>query len=163
MYEEWFQSMADDEDMPTPNEINVIKDYINNNIPANEAAVRCTSRIALEHNPDPTLLWSLFESMAVELPDTQDKVVELLAAIKRLPDPSRNGQEHRINGQKIFSELAYFGAGFSDYWAGKHLILSKSFTIHINLTQACEILCGAPQMTLWDRRSGLRSMPFLHD
>ena len=163
MYEEWFQSMADDEDMPTPNEINAIRDYINDTIPANEAAVRCTSRIALEPSPDPTLLWSLFESMAVELPDTQDKVVELLAAIKRLPDPIRAGQEHRINGQKTFSELAYFAAGFSDYWAGKHLILSKSFTIHTKPIQDCGTLCGGPQMTVWDRRSGLGSMPFLRD
>ena len=119
MYEEWFQSMADDEDMPTPAEITAIKLFIDGQISATEAAQQCTSRIAAEPSPNPELLWSLFESMAVELPDTQDKVVELLAAIKKVPDPVRNGQPYKIHGERVFSQLGYFGAGFSDGWSGK--------------------------------------------
>ncbi|KAL8792143.1 MAG: hypothetical protein Q9195_005239 [Heterodermia aff. obscurata] len=56
--------------------------------------------------------------MAIELPNTQDQVVELLAAIKKIPDPVRNGQPYRINGEKVFSQLGYFGAGFADSWSG---------------------------------------------
>lgn len=119
MYEEWFQLMADDEDMPTSAEISAVKDFIDGEVLADDAAERCTSRIAAEPSPDPTLLWSLFESMAVELPDCQDKVVELLAAIKRRPDPIRNGKDYQIYGEKVFSELGYFLVGFSDYWAGE--------------------------------------------
>ena len=57
--------------------------------------------------------------MAVELPSTQDKVVELLAAIKELPDPVHDGQPYKVNGEKVFSQLGYFGAGFADGWSGK--------------------------------------------
>ena len=119
MYEEWFQSMADDEDMPTLAETTPIKLFIDGQISATDAAQQCTSRVAAEPSPNPELLWSFFESMAIELPDTQDKVVELFAAIKKIPDPVRNGQPHKINGEKVFSQLAYFGAGFADGWSGK--------------------------------------------
>ena len=119
MYEEWFQAMAEDEDMPTPGEIDTVKDFIDGKVSAMEAAERCTSRVAGELEPEPTVLWSLFESMAVELPDTQDQVVALLAAIKKLPDPIRNGQPYQIDGKKVFSELAYFATGLADFWRSK--------------------------------------------
>lgn len=120
MYEDWFAAMAKDPDMPTPEEVNVIKEFIDGKMTADAAAKQCTSRISLEEtNPDPTLIWSLLEDLAVEFFETQDKVVELLTAIKRLPDPIRNGKEHRINSQKTFSDLGYFRADFGDYFRGE--------------------------------------------
>ena len=119
MYEEWFQSMADDEDMPTLAEITPIRSFIDGQISVPDAAKQCTSRIVTEPSPNPELLWSFFESMAIELPNTQDKIVELLAAIKELPDPVRNGQPYKINGERVFSQLGYFGAGFADGWSGE--------------------------------------------
>ncbi|KAL8892764.1 MAG: hypothetical protein Q9215_000356 [Flavoplaca cf. flavocitrina] len=89
--EEWFALMAKDPDMPTPEEIEAIKEYIHGRTTADLAAQRCTSRIYLEEeNPDPTLIWSLLESLAVEFPNTQENIVELLAAIKRRPNPIRD-------------------------------------------------------------------------
>ena len=117
MYEEWFQSMIDDENMPFAAEITAIKSFIDGGISATEAARQCTSHIGTDISPNPELLWSLCESMAVEQPSTQDKVVELLAAIKRTPDPVRNGQPYQRNGKKVFSQLAYFGTGFADGWS----------------------------------------------
>lgn len=99
MYEEWFASMIEDPNMTTQEKINAIKDFIDELTLADVA--RCTSRISKEEDPDPQLLWSLLESMAVELPDTQDKVMELLGAIKRLTNPVRKGKECSISSQKF--------------------------------------------------------------
>lgn len=118
MYEEWFATMAKDPDMPTQEEIDAIKDFIDGQTSADIAAQRCTSRIKDEEEPNPELLWSLLESMAVELPDVQGKVVELLGAIKRLPNPVRNGEEYKISSQKVFSELGYFETDFADSFRG---------------------------------------------
>ncbi|KAL8668959.1 MAG: hypothetical protein Q9168_006430 [Polycauliona sp. 1 TL-2023] len=112
--EEWFAEMASDPDMPTPEEVNAIKEFMDEQTTVDAAAKRCTSRIYLEEKPDPGQLWSLLEYLAVEFPDTQDKIVELLAAIKRLPDPIRHNREYRISGEKTFSDLAYFRAQFGD-------------------------------------------------
>ena len=117
--EDWLASMATDPDMPTPEEIDAIKDFIDGKNTGEIAAQQCTARIYLEEeNPDPTPIWSLLESLAVEFPDTQDKIVELLAAIKGLPNPVRNGKEHRIYSQRTFSDLGYFRADFFDYFTG---------------------------------------------
>ncbi|KAL8875787.1 MAG: hypothetical protein Q9192_008988, partial [Flavoplaca navasiana] len=115
--EGWFALMATDPDMPTPEEIDAIKEFMDGKTAADIAAQRCTSRIYLEEeNPDPTLIWSLLESLAVEFPNTQEKIVELLAAIKRLPNPIRDGKEHRIYSRRTFSDLGYFRADFYDYF-----------------------------------------------
>lgn len=120
MYEDWFAAMAKDPDMPTPEEINAIKEFVDGRTEADTAAKRCTSRINLEEtDPDPTFIWSLLVSLAVEFPDTQDKVVKLLAAIKRLPNPIRDGKEHRIYSEKTFSDLGYFRADFYDFFTGE--------------------------------------------
>ena len=75
-------------------EIATIKSFIDGETSATEAARKCTSRIAAERSPNLELLWSLCEFSAVELPSTQDKLVEFLAAIKRISDPVRNGQPY---------------------------------------------------------------------
>ncbi|KAL9628846.1 MAG: hypothetical protein Q9204_005620, partial [Flavoplaca sp. TL-2023a] len=69
----------------------------------------------------------LLESLAVEFPNTQEKIVELLAAIKRLPNPIRDGKEHRINSQRTFSDLGYFRADFFDYFTGIRYANPTSF------------------------------------
>lgn len=120
MYEDWFAAMAKDPDMPTPEEVNAIKEFIDGQVDADTAAKQCTSRISLEEkSPDPTLIWSFLASLAVEFFDTQDKVVELLAAIKRLPNPIRDGKEHKIYSERTFSDLGYFRADFGDYFRGE--------------------------------------------
>ncbi|KAL8646149.1 MAG: hypothetical protein Q9226_006991 [Calogaya cf. arnoldii] len=119
MYDTWFAAMADDPDMPTPEEVHAIKEFIDGQTTADRAAKRCTSRISLEEmNPDPTLIWGLLEALAVEYPDTQDQVVELLVAIKRLPNPIRDGKEHKISSERTFSDLGYFRADFYDFFTG---------------------------------------------
>ena len=123
MYEEWFQSLADDEGMPSAAEITAIKSFIDGETSVAAAARRCTSLIAAEPSPNPELLWSLCESMAIELPSTQDKIVELLAAIKEMPDPIRNEQPYEINGERVFSRLGYFSAGFADGWSGRFFVI----------------------------------------
>jgi len=118
MYEEWFTAKAKDPDLPTREETDAIKDFIDGKTSADIAAQRCTSRINHEKDPDPQLLWSLLEIMAIELPDTQDKVVELLGAIKRLPNPFRNGEEYKISSEKVFSDLGYFETDLADFCRG---------------------------------------------
>ena len=46
MYEEWFQAMIDDEDMPFAAGIIVMKSFINGEIPVTDAAEQYTSRTA---------------------------------------------------------------------------------------------------------------------
>ncbi|KAL8787219.1 MAG: hypothetical protein Q9213_002330 [Squamulea squamosa] len=111
--------MAKDPDMPTTKEVYAIKEFIDEQVDADTAAERCTSRIRLEEkDPDPTLIWTLLESMSVKFPETQDKIVELLASIKKIPNPVRNGKEHKIYSEKTFSDLAYFGVSFCDFRSG---------------------------------------------
>ena len=131
--EDWFALMAKDPDMPTLEEIDPIKEFMDGKTTADIAAQRCTSRIYLEEeNPDPTLIWSLLESLAVEFPNTQEKIVELLAAIKRRPNPIRDGKEHRIYSQKTFSDLGYFRADFFDYFTG--VIPPPNFNQRLSVT-----------------------------
>ncbi|KAL8754554.1 MAG: hypothetical protein Q9184_005079 [Pyrenodesmia sp. 2 TL-2023] len=83
--------------MPTPEEVQAIKEFIDGQTDADTAAKRCTSRISLEEtNPDPTFVWSLLQSLAVEFPDTQA----------------------RICSEKTFSDLAFFRAEFYDFFTG---------------------------------------------
>ncbi|KAI4253603.1 MAG: hypothetical protein L6R42_007524 [Xanthoria sp. 1 TBL-2021] len=120
--------MAKDPDMPTPEEVNAIKEFIDGQVDTDTAAKQCTSRISLEEkSPDPTLIWSFLASLAVEFFDTQDKVVELLAAIKRLPNPIRDGKEHKIYSERTFSDLGYFRADFGDYFRGLKFADPASF------------------------------------
>ncbi len=83
----------------------------------------------MKKTPDPQPLWSLLEGMAVELPHTQDKVVELLGAIKRLPNPIRNGEEYKISSEKVFSDLGYFETNIADYSRG---MLSSSYFLQVS-------------------------------
>ena len=112
----------EDRDLPTTAENAAIKCLIDGQISATEAAQQCTSRIAAEDDPNPELIWYFLQDMAIELPDTQYKVVEMLAAIKNISDPIRNGQPSRIYSEKVFSQLAYFGAGFADSWNGRSYV-----------------------------------------
>ncbi|KAL8991423.1 MAG: hypothetical protein Q9169_007870 [Polycauliona sp. 2 TL-2023] len=94
-------------DMPTPNEVAVIKELPVRILQQKQTPRRCTSYIYLEQSSlGPTLLWSLLESLAVELPDAQDKIVEFLAAITKPPNPVSDGNEptlrYNIRGSNDF-------------------------------------------------------------
>lgn len=118
MHEEWFATMQDLY-RPRPAEVQTVKDYIEGLTSADTAAKSSTSSIAKENEPDPRFIWHLLKAIAIDLPNTQDQVVELLAAIKRLPDPIRNGKSFEISGMKVFSQLAYFHGDLNSYYTGE--------------------------------------------
>ncbi len=66
--------------------------------------------------------------MVVEPPDTQDKVVELLGAVRTLPNPVRNREESKTSSEKVFSDLGYFKTDIADFFRD---ISSSSYFLQI--------------------------------
>jgi len=53
MYEEWFATVTKDPDMPTQEETDAFKDFVDGQTLGDIAAQRCTARINEEEEPDP--------------------------------------------------------------------------------------------------------------
>ena len=95
MYRSWFQQKRLVEDGPTPSEVSALKDFLNGDLGPSEAAMNVTTSCSKEDeqefgiaNPDWVFerLWLFLLDAAQQIPETQDQLVKLLAAIKQIPD-----------------------------------------------------------------------------
>lgn len=116
--EEWlaFQLAPDGdvEDGCHPDEAQALKDYLRNKTTASEAAEAITHpvRTADYSEDDLSRLWGFLDIALVELPkDHLSKMIELLQAIEKLPEPDSTavGDDSKPPREKIWKGLTGFG------------------------------------------------------
>lgn len=88
MYEEWFGKFTSDEDDPKPEEVQALEDFLGGATSAQVAAAKFTAVVPDEKDPANGLyrIWDLVCDAAREIPRSQDRLLELLATIRQLPD-----------------------------------------------------------------------------
>lgn len=126
MYDQWFeerlikasQTQPDEANTDDPTEIQALKNLLHGLTTAKVAAKNFTSSVrdkfdSKTNNDQWDLLWSpwgLILDAAQEIPSAQDRIVELLQAIKDLED-SKSG-----DAVLRWRDLPYLGAMFDDAW-----------------------------------------------
>ncbi len=120
MYESWFAHLREeDDDLATLEEQQALLDFLNDKTSANEAARYYTSVVTKSDDPNGMYIWSLLYTVARNLPQTQDMLIELLQGIQRLSDLERNGKVETAFGEKFWSGLPGFAIGLREIWDGK--------------------------------------------
>lgn len=137
MYDSWFARLREeDDDLATLEEQQALLDFLNDKTSANEASRYYTSAVAESDDPNGMYIWSLLYTVARNLPQTQDKLIELLQGIQRLPDLERNGKVETAFGEKFWSELPGFAVDLREIWDGKRYRLYPHSRIESLLTSA---------------------------
>lgn len=125
MSDTWFASKIapenDKDDGCHPQEAKVLKAYLRGTIPtAHEAARAITLPVESEPNPirDVPRLWGLLIDALTELPTSQQKIIDLLSGIKRLPPPddASDAGPRPPETQDLWRSLL----GFGHLWADLH-------------------------------------------
>ena len=81
----------DPRDVPSASERKAVSDYLHGKISVGEAAFAYTRDTILENTSGD--VWYLIYHVAQDLPETQDRLIELIRAISVLPNESRaNGK-----------------------------------------------------------------------
>ncbi|KAL8643224.1 MAG: hypothetical protein Q9226_008419 [Calogaya cf. arnoldii] len=101
-------------DVPSANEIKALSDYLHGHLSVREAAVAYTrDTISATTNSD---VWYLLYHMAQDLPETQDRLIELIRAISTLPDEERASGEIQAWSSVCMADLH---GDLRDRWDGE--------------------------------------------
>lgn len=119
-YDTWLVGLGEDnESMPSIEEKRAFLDFLNQKTTAEEAAKAYTRVVSNAKYQDPDALWFLLWQAAQDLPETHERLVELLKAISRLPPISQEGKVGEDSGLDYWRELPEFEFGLREYWDGK--------------------------------------------
>lgn len=128
MYEEWFGKFTSDDDNPKPEEVQALKDFLDGATSAQVAAAKFTAMVPDEEGSADGLyrIWNLVCDAAREIPRSQEKLVELLAAIRQLPDVKCKRSEYFGPMDSInWRDLPILGWMLRDLWnCRSHSLLS---------------------------------------
>lgn len=149
----WFDRLPQDDDMATETEATALKDFLAGRKPVDEAAKELTSAAATSRaEEDLARLWGFITDAALALPDQQDKLIELLTAIKRLPP----------GGAVDWSRLPGFASDIRDRWdVPEDDPLRPEYT-KLNIWAARITKSGLvdlKHMAIWSLREALESQP----
>lgn len=99
--DDWFGRLPDGDNTPQAAEKQALQDFLTGSTTADDAAERVNSIVAEADDPEDKLyyIWTLVDQAAEDLPDVHDKLIALLAALKRLPDLSRDGRPITVYGK----------------------------------------------------------------
>ena len=120
--DEWFRQLSSDDEPPNPEEIRAIQEFLAGNLSVRTAAERftavvTTARIDLDEiGGDLYRMWNLIIDLVQEFPETQDKIVDLLAEIEKLPKLEHRGHTVTYEGMNLWSDLPTFGWVMRDRW-----------------------------------------------
>lgn len=123
MYRSWFHKKGSEEDGPTPLEASALEDFLEGKLHPSEAAINITTSCSKEDqqeeglpNPDWVFerLWGFILDAAQQIPDTQDQLVHLISAIKRLPDLEPDHDP--VGGGMTWADLPYLHELMRDSW-----------------------------------------------
>lgn len=117
--EDWFRQLPHDSNTLRSVEEQALKDVLTDAIPANVAAERITSIASRSADPGEEIyrVWSSINEAAENLPSVHEKLVDLLEAIKQLPDLKRQGRTlMRDDGQICWKDLPTYAWDVRDRW-----------------------------------------------
>ena len=131
MFEEWFstklqqvtEAATGEAAEINPEEVQALKSFMNDIITVKEAAERLTKRTStaanlLDVNDSLFALWIFIANVAIDLPLSQPRIVELLRAIQKLPDvdlPGGEGADYiSLNQGELWKELPSWGNTWAD-------------------------------------------------
>lgn len=118
--EAWFARLPHDEDTPKAEEEQALKAYLTGVQSSPDVAAQAfTSIVASADDPLMELprIWNFLDDAAENVSIVQDRLVELLAAIQRLPDLMREGRPVTTTSygdQTIWRDLPYFADSIRD-------------------------------------------------
>ena len=103
-----------------PSAVSAINGLLQGSLSAKEAASQVAEHCVVSSESDldvnPHTTWQFILDTAKEFPEKQDRLVELLQAVKRLPDLETNGKPVIVHDMKVWSDLPYFGWTSRDNW-----------------------------------------------
>ncbi len=110
--EQWFDSLPHDEDTPKEVEEQALRDFLTGKTSADVAAKKLTSVVAESEAPEEHLprVWSFINEAAVDLPGVQEKILDLLEKIQKLPDVGRGRRSI------VWKDLPDFANDIRDRW-----------------------------------------------
>ncbi len=113
--EPWFRQRPLDPDTTSPEEQQALEDFLTGKVSAEVAAERITAAVVGSKSAELRLprIWGLINDAAVDLPSEQEKLIDLLEAIQKLPD--RGKGKKKIN----WSDLPWFANDIRDMWDGQ--------------------------------------------
>lgn len=120
--DEWFHQPPSSNVPPKPEEAQALQNFLAGTISVHTAAERFTAVTASAGNNSEevgkalTRMWKFVMDLAQDFPETQDKIVELLAEIEKLPDLEHDGHTVIYHGMKVWSDLPTFGWEMRDRW-----------------------------------------------
>lgn len=101
----------------SPISASIIEDFLHSKISASEAATKiATQGPDGELRDQPYEVWPPVLDAAQRRPDTQDRLIQLMSAIKQLPDQYKDGEPVIIHGMRVWADLPYFGFYMRDLW-----------------------------------------------
>lgn len=120
--DEWFRQLSSDDEPPNPEEARAIQEFLAGNMLIHTAAERFTAVVATAGNDLDEIgeglyrIWNLIIDLVQEFPETQDKIVDLLAEIEKLPNLEHHGHTIVYDGMNLWSDLPTFGWVMRDRW-----------------------------------------------
>lgn len=117
--EDWFAQLPNEKRRPKPAEKEALKDFLLGHSSAEKAAARITSPTAEQDDVSPGLwdLWSFINDAAKQLPVVHGKLIDLLVAIKGLPDLKRGGRSVKIdNDLVVWKDLPLWASDIRERW-----------------------------------------------
>ncbi|CAO1603171.1 hypothetical protein XANCAGTX0491_006763 [Xanthoria calcicola] len=104
----------DPRDVPSASERKAVSDYLHGKISVGEAAIAYTRDTISENTSGD--VWYLVYHIAQSLPETQDRLIELVRAISALPNESRTSGKAQSWGPATLAELH---GDLRDHWDGQ--------------------------------------------
>ena len=96
-YDTWSNGLGEDNDkLPSIEEQHALLDFLNQKTTAEEAALAYTRVVTNTRNQDSDSLWFLIWQAAEEFPETHQHLVDLLKAIRRLPQITQKGRAGKV-------------------------------------------------------------------
>lgn len=120
--DEWFRQLSSSDFSSQPAGTQSLQDFLAGKISVHTAAKNFTAEAARPENSSERVeeeiyrMWNLVIDLAESFPETQDKVVELLAEIEKLPDLERHGHTFTYHGMTVWSDLPTFGWEMRERW-----------------------------------------------
>ena len=118
MYDNFFSNLPHDEDTASLQEVQALKDFLGGKTTAQVAAREYTTETAKQQQPEATKLWALLCDAALQVPEAQSKLVEILAAVKSLDGTTFKSTTGKL---EFWADLPGFVSDMSDSRRGQFL------------------------------------------
>lgn len=152
--DDWLINLPASDYRPHVEEVNALEDFLSGFISPQSAAETFTmATTSTKDNIEKGLyrLWRILLAIGRKFPDTQSELVQLMEAIKALPELKSDGEVVTVGELKVWTDLPLFGSEIRNYWISK-------------LSSPVQITCPghrfeeSTRLFYFDRRCSLNSL-----